>query len=108
VPTQEMTLVSTVSRSCLLLQVRQSLLSGYLEIGKRVERAGRTMDSRTEGRSSLEAFRAMAISTITGEVTPVLPTIWSMEETRGVEAHAQDSLPLEVALILALEIVVAT
>ena len=37
----------------------------------------------------------------------VLP-IWSIEETRGAETHVQDSLPLEVALILALEFVAAT
>jgi hypothetical protein len=55
VPTQEVTLVSTVSRSCLLLQARQLLLGGYLGSGKRVGcvGAGGTMNSRTEGRSSL-------------------------------------------------------
>jgi len=70
VPTQEMTVVSTVSRSRLPLQAHQLLFGGYLGSGKRVGRvgAGRTMDNRTESRSSLEAFRARAISTIAGAV----------------------------------------
>jgi hypothetical protein len=74
--TPQMLLVSTVSRSPLPLQAHKSLLGGHLGSRKRVGRvgAGRTMDSATVGRSSLETFCARAIPTIVGEVATVHPT----------------------------------